>query len=53
MTENFDKDSYLKHEEFFQPIMKSIRPNGAISKNDLKRDEILTIVSSFLTEVLG
>ncbi len=52
MTEYFDKDSYLKREEIFQPIMKSIRPNGEVSKNNLKRDEILTIDSNMLTEVL-
>ena len=52
MTEYFDKDSYLKREEIFRPIMKSIHPNGGVSKNNLKRDDILTIVSNMLTEVL-
>jgi hypothetical protein len=52
MTEYFDKDSYLKREEIFRPIMKSIHPNGGVSKNNLKRDDILTIDSNILTEVL-
>jgi hypothetical protein len=52
MTEYFDKDSYLKREEIFRPIMKSIHPNGGVSKNNLKRDDILTIDSNMLTEVL-
>ena len=52
MTEYFDKDSYLKREEIFRPIMKSIHPNGGVLKNNLKRDDILTIDSNMLTEVL-
>jgi hypothetical protein len=52
MTEYFDKDSYLKREEIFRLIMKSIHPNGGVSKNNLKRDDILTIDSNILTEVL-
>ena len=52
ITEYHDQESFLKREEFFQPIMKAARPNGPISLNALKRDEILSFPFSYKTEVL-
>ena len=52
VTEYHDRASYDKREEYFQPIMKALRPNGAASLNGLKRDQIVSFVGSFLTEAL-
>jgi hypothetical protein len=51
ITEYPNREAYEKREIYFQPLIKALRPNGPLLLNGLKRDEIVSIVRSYMTEV--
>jgi len=53
VTEYPSRKVFEDREQYWQPLMKALRPNGPVVLNGKKRDEFLTIVDSYLLAVVG